>query len=79
MSDRLLTVREAAERIGRSMEWTRSMMATSIPGAIQRRRRWYVPEDRLSAWVHEGCPEKAPGRIVIPPRRLLSQERRRAA
>lgn len=80
MTNRLLTVREAAEELGRSTEWTRMMMASgSIPGARQTRRRWYVPEDSLRAWVHDGCPEAAPTRIVIPPRRVLPLRGRRAA
>lgn len=67
MSD-LLTIREAAERLGRATGFVRALVADGLVYGQKRGGRWYVSRRSLDAWVDGGMSAPAPGRVVTPPR-----------
>lgn len=75
----LLTAAEAAAVLGRSVEWTRELLAEgAIEGARQRRGRWYVPRDALMTWIEGGEQREERGRVVTMPREVIGLGERRA-
>jgi excisionase family DNA binding protein len=64
----LLTVTEAATRLGRSRGFIRALIADDAVRGVKRGGRWYVSRRSLDAWVDGGELEPNPGRVVTPPR-----------
>lgn len=64
----LLTVREAAERLGRAPGFVRALVADGLVYGMKRGGRWYVARRSLDAWVDGGQHAPHVGRVVTPPR-----------
>ncbi len=60
MSGSVLTLREAAEHLGRSTGFVRALIADGLVAGQQRRGRWYVVRESLDAWVWGGAKDPGP-------------------
>lgn len=66
MTGRLLTVREAADMLGRSTGFIRTLIADELVAGQKVRGRWYVNEHSLRAWTGSGAPEPVTDFVVMP-------------
>ena len=62
----LMTLREAADYLGRSTGFIRALIADELVGGVKRGGRWYVTRRDLEAWLDAGSLTPSPGRIVVP-------------
>ena len=57
MSDKLFTLREAADWLGYSEEHTRRLARAGRLPALKVGAFWRFVPERLMAWVDAGCPD----------------------
>ena len=62
----LLTVAEAAARLGRSRGFVLDLAADGLIAGFKRNRRWYVTAASLDAWLAAPV-EPNPASVVTPP------------
>lgn len=65
VTGRILTLREAADHLGRSRDFVTALIADGKVGGVKHRGRWYVPLRDLDAWVAAGCVTPEPGKLVV--------------
>lgn len=74
MSERLLTTREVANRIGRSRDFVMGLIRAGRVESVKIGERYYVPEWSLTELTHPGgeaaAPSAFPERVVIRGRRV---------
>lgn len=74
MSDlRLLTVTEAADLLGRSRDFVKTLIAAKTVPARKINRRWYIARRHLTQWIADGMqdPGEVPPIAPAPPRKWL--------
>lgn len=74
MSDiRLLTITEAADELGRSRDFVKTLIAAKTVPARKINKRWYISAVALTAWVADGMqdPGEVPPIAPAPPRKWL--------
>lgn len=74
MSDRLLTTREAADRLGRSRDFVMGLIRSRRVECVKIGERYYIPEWSLGELTHpngeSAAPSSLPRRVVIRGRRV---------
>lgn len=74
MSDRLLTTREAADRLGRSRDFVMGLIRSRRVECVKIGERYYIPEWSLGELTHPNADSGAQGafpeRVVIRGRRV---------
>jgi excisionase family DNA binding protein len=74
VSERLLTTREAANRLGRSRDFVMGLIRAGRVESVKIGERYYVPEWSLQELTHPNgdgeAPDALPRRVVIRGRRV---------
>lgn len=74
MSDRLLTTREAANRLGRSRDFVMSLIRSARVESVKIGERYYIPEWSLLELTHPSgetvAPTAFPERVIIRGKRV---------
>ena len=74
MSDRLLTTREAATRLGRSRDFVMGLIRSRRVESVKIGERYYIPEWSLAKLTHPEGETSAPGifpeKVIIRGRRV---------
>lgn len=80
MTPLLLSVPQAAERLGMSADAVRARLSSgAIAGGFRDRGRWRVPLEAIEAYRLQGMPELELEPISVPPRRVIPLGSPRAA
>ena len=79
MSRRVLTITEAADRIGRSRDFVRRLIAAGSVAARQENTRWYVNESSLDEWAACGAEEPPAPEPIYQIPAVVTPGRRHAA
>lgn len=81
MTNRVLTLTEAADQLGRTRDFVRLLIHNDLVDGRKVGRRWYITQTSIDQWIREGRTNPQPPKEIyeIPAVVIPRRGRRRAA